>query len=800
MKIIRGGTMRNIRNFTILILIVLIIVPLYFACSSSNKTATKTATSYIDNIKTKEINDGTLVEIYGRDIAHYNTFQLHDKKKIIIDIPETNIDKVFEPGTINTGCVQGIHIYQFAEADKKLARVEINLTQDIQPKFNDNSDLISVELDHGVVDQSNYTNSEPEIASVSTENTSELATNENSSSSKNDKVADVPLKIEEPVVDTESIIKSSNNNKNSNIVDQSTNKNASGIDTKTPHTNTESKSSKEQDTKAINSKINNREDKQSSPDNKQGVGKTEGKTGKADLQESNSSNNSNDSETTKSNQTAVPEVKTDETDKAPSEAKDVNVSKDQTEVKGPEFDGTESLKDDNVQEMLKALDANETNLTPAPKESDIPLTIKEPLTDVIPDVPVSWYLRDAGLREFLRLVAKEYNFNLVIDPDVAAKITVHLDKVPLPTALTTVLNSYGFGIELRDTIVRVGNLERLSKEKERDALMKQNMKMAVDLKKESRSLNYASSKDLKPIVEKLLTKNRQDAFAAVDERTNTLLVYDTPENLKVIWDWVEKLDRATKQVFIQARIVQTTNKFARSLGIQWGGTYIADASHGNALGYRFPNSMTLAGATGSNVLSGTDNNSIPAAVNLPISDINSGIGILLGDTLDTIKLDIALSASESDNDTKILSTPRVTTSDNVAGSIKFGQEYPYQTRDQNGALVTEFKETVTSIKVTPHTTNDFFIKMNIEVTKDSFAGFTPQGIVYLNKNEAKMEVYVKDGDTAVIGGLNTSNVSNTLERVPLLGKIPILGWLFKKQVKTNEKDDILIFLTPYIVK
>jgi len=844
-----------------LILTFMIAVPLYIACSNTNTAVNKDQGSFINEIKTSRYENGTTVEIIGKDIEHFNAFQLHDKNKLIIDLPEAKLKKFLDQENVGEGCVNQIKVFQFEDEERRLARVEIDLTQEVYPEFDEFPERIKINLMHGDLetvdlasnsiasldpkeviiapDNSYDPINEDEITYVENhEKTLESTETEEENSTvpgydlekKNIETEDILLAqiLKEENIETEletdketiltednvDVNKEPDLNLNDNELktefeeidfnDETTIDNNINVENEKPANDYKEpetipvqqeidNSPEESYTPVISPKIDQSVEQTFIPESKPEESLPVTQPEKVNLQEP-------DPENAPETEPVLPEEDEDSEPEAfvKEEIKTEEITMEE-KVEEPviEEDLDLPLFDNEVEDILSALETQDKptveDITPEVIEKE------EEVENIIPDVPVSWYLRDANLREFLRLVAKEYNFNLVIDPEVNSKITVHLDKVALESALITVLNSYGYGIEIREGIVRIGTLDRLSKEREREAILKQNMKMTVELKKESRSLNYASAKALKTIVEKLLTKGRSDAFAAVDERTNTLLVYDTPDNLNVIWDWVEKLDRQTKQVYIQARIVQTTKKFSRSLGIQWGGTYVADAAHGNTTGYRFPNSISIAGAAGAAVLGGGAG-LIPAAVNLPTSDINSGIGILLGDTLDTVKLDIALSAAENDNETKVLSTPRVTTSDNVPGSIKFGQEYPYQTRDENGALVTSFKETVTSIIVTPHTTYDNFIKMNIEVTKDSFAGFTPQGIVYLNKNEAKMEVLVKDGDTAVIGGLNTSNVANTNEQVPLLHKIPVLGWLFKKRVKTNEKDDILIFLTPHIIR
>jgi type IV pilus assembly protein PilQ len=278
---------------------------------------------------------------------------------------------------------------------------------------------------------------------------------------------------------------------------------------------------------------------------------------------------------------------------------------------------------------------------------------------------------------------------------------------------------------------------------------------------------------------------------------------------------IADLDTATPQVEIEARIVVTTRNFTRDLGIQWGFGAEASNRFGNSTNYSFPNAIILnGGAVPSNLGISADNTGPGGlssgagigienrgyAVNLPASSFNSGIGISMGNILGSFNLDVALTALERQGRGRLLSTPKVTTQNNQAAEIKQGVQIPIQTLANNTVTVS-FKDAVLTLRVTPQITDAGTVILNLEVENNS-ADFANRvnGIPPINTQSAKTIVLVKDGQTAVVGGIYQSTETTTQNQTPFFSKIPVLGYLFKSKAVNSQNNELLLFITPRIVK
>jgi len=410
---------------------------------------------------------------------------------------------------------------------------------------------------------------------------------------------------------------------------------------------------------------------------------------------------------------------------------------------------------------------------------------------------ISLDFQDADILSILRLISEVSGMNIIASPEVKGKVTVKILNVPWDQALDIILKTYGLGKVVEDNIIRVAPVATLAKERDELAKAKEAEAKAEDLVSKIIPLGYSKPGPMKDAIEKAKALSPR-GNVSTDERTNTLIVKDIPKNLADIEALIGILDKPTPQVLIEAKIVEASTSFTRELGIQWGFKNIQDAAHGNPLPYTFPHSMTVGGST---LTGGTGMGGTLWAVNLPAAvSAGSGgaIGLTLGSITNTFTLDLQLSALEGTGKGKILSNPKIVTLDNEKALIKQGRKIPYATVSAEGTK-TEFVDAVLSLTVTPTITPGGAISMKIEVTKDEPGATTSAGPI-IEKKEANTNVLVRDGETIVIGGIMTSKRLEDTSGIPLLHKIPILGWLFKKEAIKEDTSELLIFITPRIVR
>jgi type IV pilus assembly protein PilQ len=310
----------------------------------------------------------------------------------------------------------------------------------------------------------------------------------------------------------------------------------------------------------------------------------------------------------------------------------------------------------------------------------------------------------------------------------------------------------------------------------------------------TRPLSYAKAADLTALLTRTALSSRGDI--QIDPRTNTIIIRDLASRLQSAAQLMDTLDRPQPQVEIEARIVTTTRDFARNLGVQWGFNGRVAADLGNTTGLAFPNQGTLTGRTGA--ASGPD--AAASAVNLGVSPATSAIGLALGSVNGALNLDLALTALESSGSGRILSTPRVATQNNVAAEITQGVQIPIQTVANNTVTVT-FRDAALKLNVTPQITaaNTVIMQIILENSSPDFSRAI-NNIPPIDTQRAVTSILVSDGQTTVIGGIYVSNQQSTNDRTPGLHKLPLLGWLFKRQTMTDQSRELLIFITPRIIK
>jgi len=430
---------------------------------------------------------------------------------------------------------------------------------------------------------------------------------------------------------------------------------------------------------------------------------------------------------------------------------------------------------------------------------------------------ISLDFKDADLHNIFRLIAEVSNLNIITTDDVKGKITIRMVNVPWDQALDVILSTKNLikieeGNVLRITTIENVRKDREDKQKEEDLLIKsrESREKLEALTTETIVVNYAKAADLQKLIREKEEKGKgflsSRGSVKADERTNTLIIQDGRPQIEEIQSLIKKLDTPTPQVLIEARIVQAITTFARSLGVQWGGSYNQTGS--TAWGLTGNNPSAAAGWGFTPSATGASTNLIMPSnfvVNFPASSSNTpvgGMGISFGKlTGNLVNLDLRLQLGETDGQTKVIARPKLATLTNREAVIKQGEKIPYETTSQAGTQV-QFIDAVLSLKVTPQVTPDGTIMMKVVVTRDARGAYrTPvMQVPSIDNREASTEVLVKDGETIVIGGIYESENTETQQGIPWLMKIPVLGWLFKNKEVLNIKRELLIFITPTLMQ
>jgi type IV pilus assembly protein PilQ len=415
--------------------------------------------------------------------------------------------------------------------------------------------------------------------------------------------------------------------------------------------------------------------------------------------------------------------------------------------------------------------------------------------------PVSLDFQGADLRAVLRGFSEISGLNMVIDPDVQGTVDIILNEVPWDQALDVILRGNQLDYTVDGTIVRIARVDTLSKENAARQALAKSAADVIPLSVRTFALSYARAASAAPLIKKAALSARGDV--QIDERTNTLIVTDLPAKLDVAGNLLRTLDRAEPQVEVEARIVLTSRAFARAVGVEWGlnGRVMPDI--GNTTNLAFPNQGTLGGRLGSQGPTGpraTENEQSSTAVKLGVPDASSALGLALGAVNGAFNLDVALSALEHTGKGRILSTPRLTTQNNVEAEVAQGIQIPIQTVANETVTVT-FKDAVLVLKVTPQITAANTVIMKIAIENAS-ADFSKQvnGIPPINTQRANTQVQIDDGATTIIGGIFTSQEQSSIDKTPMLNRVPLLGWLFKRDDQREESNELLIFITPRILK
>ncbi len=429
---------------------------------------------------------------------------------------------------------------------------------------------------------------------------------------------------------------------------------------------------------------------------------------------------------------------------------------------------------------------------------------------------ISMDFKDADLTNVFRIIAEVSNLNIITADDVKGKVSLRLVNVPWDQALDIVLRSKSLGAAQEGNVLRIAPLSSLRKEeqdrfdaqKQIEQSRQEALNRAAEVKATQEAVfdtipvSYSKASELLAKIKPLASKfGRLDS----DDRTNVLIIRDLPQNIAEVKALVATLDTATPQVLIEARIVEVDTTFTRELGIQWGGSFrgVSGSKQYGITGVQDGTGAALPGgavtAAGTTPFSATA--PVPTfAVNLPAA-IGSGAGggIAFGILKDNMRLDLSLSALEASGKGKIISSPKIVTTDNKEATIEQGTQIPYSTVSASGTN-TQFIDATLSLKVTPHITPDGRVSMKLEAKNDSQGEIGVTGQPAINKKKATTEVLILDGETTVIGGILQINRTENRAGLPWLSNIPVLGYLFRKDTNTTRNRELLIFITPRILK
>ncbi|WP_027908873.1 type IV pilus secretin PilQ [Pseudomonas sp. URMO17WK12:I4] len=425
---------------------------------------------------------------------------------------------------------------------------------------------------------------------------------------------------------------------------------------------------------------------------------------------------------------------------------------------------------------------------------------------------LSLNFQDIDVRSVLQLIADFTDLNLVASDTVAGNITLRLQNVPWDQALDLVLKTKGLDKRQVGNVLLVAPAEEIAAREKQELESQKQIAELAPLRRELIQVNYAKAADMAKLFQSVTSADGgvpdDRGSITVDERTNSIIAYQTQERLDELRRIVAQLDVAVRQVMIEARIVEANVNYSKALGVRWGGAVNAGngwrtfGKNGN-IGVEDEDGFScgpFAGRCTLPVTEGSSGGGSPTPfVDMGVTGSTSGIGI--GFISNSAIIDLQLSAMESSGNGEVVSQPKVVTSDKETAKILKGQEIPYQEASSSGATSTSFKEAALSLEVTPQITPDNRIIMEVKVNKDSadYQRTLDGGAPPINKNEVNAKVLVSDGETIVIGGVFENTQTKATEKVPFLGDVPYLGRIFRRDTVTDNKTELLVFITPRIM-
>lgn len=425
--------------------------------------------------------------------------------------------------------------------------------------------------------------------------------------------------------------------------------------------------------------------------------------------------------------------------------------------------------------------------------------------------------QDIETRAVLQLLAETSGQNIVVSDSVQGNVTLRLQNVPWDQALDIVLRTKGLDKRQEGNVIYVAPAEELAAREKQQLESHKALTELSPLRTEYLQVNYAKAADLATLIRSQgktsLLSDR--GSVAIDERTNTLLLQDTAERLADIRRLVQTLDIPVRQVLIEARIVIVNDDFSRELGMRFGASAVAAYGGSNGLAYVGSHGLdAVSGDTGPSIGLGGNGGAPPGStvqtptvndrymVNLPVSNPAGRLALTLLNS--NYVVDLELTAAQNEGRGEIVSAPRVITANGKEASIEQGVEIPYQESASSGATTTQFKKAVLSLKVTPQITPDDRIILDLTVSKDNVGQLVQSAtggqVPSIDTRAITTMVVVNDGQTVVLGGIMETEKRDSVNKVPFLGDVPGLGVLFRKKTRTDNKDELLIFVTPKILR
>ena len=411
---------------------------------------------------------------------------------------------------------------------------------------------------------------------------------------------------------------------------------------------------------------------------------------------------------------------------------------------------------------------------------------------------LSLNFQDIEVRSVLQLLADFTGTNIVVSDTVTGNLTLRMQNVPWDQALDIVLKTKGLAKRQNGNVMLIAPSEEIAAREKLELESQKQIEELAPLYSDFIQVNYAKAADLAALLQnKDNSLMSERGKATIDERTNTLLVQDTAEKLAEIRKLVALLDVPVRQVLIESRIVIANNDFSRDLGVKFG--LAGNSSKGRDFivgGGTRPGTTNFGYTPGFEVPADSGNSGL--LVDLPVADPSGSLGIALGKVGSSL-LQLELSAMQLEDRGEIVSSPRVITSNQQEATIQQGVEIPYQEASSSGATSVSFKEAVLQLKVTPQITPDDRIIMDLQVSKDN-VGQVYSGVPSIDTRNVSTRVLVDNGETLVLGGIYEQERGKQTERIPFFGSLPGVGWLFKTDSKTDKKQELLIFVTPKIIK
>lgn len=417
---------------------------------------------------------------------------------------------------------------------------------------------------------------------------------------------------------------------------------------------------------------------------------------------------------------------------------------------------------------------------------------------------LSFYFQNIEVRSLLQLIAKSSGLNFIISDTVKGNVTLNLKNVTWQQALAVILKTQGLTSRQVGNVMFIGTIEEITSNETKLLQSEDAIANILPLQSALISLRYATAKDIAEVLKgggtNLLSPRGQ---VAVDSRTNSLIIRDTKENLRGIIPEIRKLDVPAKQVLIEARIVNIDIAYEEQLGVRFGTSNTRSLSGTLAGANQLAQGINVADVT---PLANRLNFNVPANT-LFDGSVPGSVGLALAH-LGEVYLDLELSALEGERHAKVIARPRVVTSNQQKAMIQTGEEIPYQESSSSGATSVAFKKAVLSLEIVPQITPNNKIVLSLKATQDSrgtntaigaTSSGTPITIPAINTQEVQSNVLLNDNETIVIGGVYKEIKINTWDRVPFFGTLPVIGNLFSHKGVSNEKHELLIFITPKII-